>query len=382
MSRIRILHVVGAMNRGGVETWLMNVLRNIDRTRFRMDFLVHTDKPASYDEEIAGLGSDVIPCLGPGRPWTYSQGLRRILRARAPYDVIHSHVHHYSGLILRIAARQGIPIRIAHSHNDTTSLDLAAGVFRRQYLRVTKHWIAQYATHRVACSTNAAGALFGQAEHSGEPWMTLPCSIDLTAFDAPRISAAMRRELGIPEGKLIVGHVGRFAEQKNHGFLLDIAAELAVRRRDVCMLLVGDGPLRPDVERQILKRGLSGHVKVLGARTDVNRLMMNVMNVFVLPSLYEGLPVVMIEAQAAGLPCIVSDVITREADLVPGLVCRRALSDSAGVWADEILAADERGHNPSPSQALRDVKNTAYNLQRALPQLERLYSSSMLPAGA
>lgn len=382
MNSIRILHVVGAMNRGGVETWLMNVLRNIERKRFRMDFLVHTDKPASYDEEIVGLGSDVIPCLGPSRPWNYSRHLRRILRSRAAYDVIHSHVHHYSGLILRIAEQEGIPIRIAHSHNDTKALDLTAGFFRRQYLGLMRQWIARFATHRIACSINAGKALFRQTGRSSARWMTLPCSIDLTPFDVPCTQAATRRELGLSDEGFIVGHVGRFAEQKNHGFLLDVAAELAVRRRDVCILLVGDGPLRPAVERQIVNRGLSDHVKVLGNRSDVINLMMNAMDVFVLPSLHEGLPVVMIEAQAAGLPCVVSDVVTTEADLVPGLVRRRALSDSAASWAEDILAVHERRQDRSASQALAEVRGTVYNLQHALPQLEQLYSSTVPAFGA
>lgn len=357
MKPIRILHVVGAMNRGGVETWLMNILRKIDRQRFRMDFLVHTDRPASYDDEIAELGSDVVPCLRPTQPWGYAQRLRRILRSRMPYDVIHSHVHHFSGLVLRIAEQEGIPIRIAHSHSDSAALDLAAGVFRRGYLWAMTQWIAMFATHRIACSTNAGNALFRNCRHSTVPWRTLPCSIDLTPFGEPR-TPEVRQELGLPVEGFIVGHVGRLTRQKNQTFLLDVAAELVTRCRAVCMLLIGEGPLRLEVEQQIMSRGLSNHVRVLGSRSDVTRLMMNAMDVFVLPSLCEGLPLVMIEAQAAGLPCVVSDVVTTEADLVPGLVRRRSLSDSAAAWADEILAAHQCRHALPHSQALAGVRRT------------------------
>src|SRR5208337_3468794 len=131
---IRILQVVGGMERAGVETWLMHVLRQIDRDRFRMDFLVHTDHPCAYDEEIHSLGSKIIPCLRPSRPWTYARNFTRILREHGPYDVVHSHVHHFSGYVVRLAHRAGIPLRISHSHNDTTNLEARSGMIRHAYL--------------------------------------------------------------------------------------------------------------------------------------------------------------------------------------------------------------------------------------------------------
>src|SRR6476469_699947 len=132
---IRILHVVGGMNRGGVETWLMHVLRNIDRDRFHMDFLVHTEQACSYDEEIRALGSRIIPCVGSNsKPWLYAQNFKHILHEYDTYEIIHSHVHHYSGHILRLAHKAGIPIRIAHSHLDSSPLEAKSGWLRRFYL--------------------------------------------------------------------------------------------------------------------------------------------------------------------------------------------------------------------------------------------------------
>lgn len=142
---IRILHIVGGMNRGGVETWLMHVLRHIDRDRFQMDFLVHTTKPCDFDDEIRALGSQVIPCLHPSRPFVYARNLRRLLREHGPYDVVHSHVHHYSGWTLRIAHQAGVPVRVAHSHSDTFSVQAAAGLVRRGYLRLMRTLIHRHA---------------------------------------------------------------------------------------------------------------------------------------------------------------------------------------------------------------------------------------------
>lgn len=380
MSPIRILHVLGVMDRGGAETWLMNVLRNIDRTRFHMDFLVHTEEPGAYDNEIRALGSEVIPCLDPSRPWTYARRFRQTLQNRTPYDVVHSHVHHYSGFVLRLAQRQGIPVRIAHSHNDTSNMDGASGIARRQYLNLTKRWIARYATHRLACSNNAGTALFGDAQNFQSSWLTLPCSIDLTPFQGQGDRQNMRGRLGILPETLVIGHVGRFAEQKNHGFLIDVAAELIARRPEACFLLIGDGPLRAGIEATVRARNLSHAVRFLGVRSDVAQLMMNVMDVLLLPSLYEGLPVVLIEAQAAGLPCVISDVVTPEADIVPPLIRRLSLSDPLGHWAEAIIAAYDIHQTVPRSQALVEVGRSPYDLRQALPGLERMYTPTRLVA--
>ena len=375
MNQIRILHVVGAMNRGGVETWLMNVLRNIDRTQFHMDFLVHTQKPGAFDDEIRTLGSDVIPCLDPSRPWAYARQFRVALQRRAPYDVVHSHVHHYSGFVLRLAHWQGVPVRIAHSHSDTSGVDQLAGVVRRQYFTLTKRWLARYATRRLACSDNAGVALFGHGSTHQTHWLTLRCSIDLTPFQEQGNSQEARRQLGIPPQALVIGHVGSFVRVKNHTFLIEVAAELTMRRPDVYFLLIGDGPLRANIEERIRERGLSHAMRSLGSRSDVARLMTNVMDVLLFPSHYEGLPLVLLEAQAAGLPCVVSDIITAEVDVVSRLVSRVGLQSSPAVWADAILAT--RGHKNPQTQhaALATLLDSPYNILSAVRELQQLYTS-------
>src|SRR5208283_1463389 len=143
---VRILHVVGGMNRGGVETWLMHLLRHLDRQRFRMDFLVHTSQPCAYDNEIAAFGSRIIHCFPHTKPWRYAPNLMRILREDGPYDVVHSHVHHFTGLLLFIARRAGVPVRIAHSHSDTSLSDNGAGPGRLAYLWLMKYLIRTNAT--------------------------------------------------------------------------------------------------------------------------------------------------------------------------------------------------------------------------------------------
>lgn len=338
----RVLHVLGGMNRGGAETWLMHVLRHVDRRQFHMDFLVHTTDPCVYDDEIRALGSEVIPCLRPSRPWMYARNFRRILREHGPYDVVHSHVHHFSGLVLKLAEAAGVPGRIAHSHNDTSSADRRTGLLRRAYLTQTAHWIRKHATAGVAASRKAAEALYGKDWQTDPRWSVLHCGVDLDPFREPVDREAVRAELGIPGDALVVGHAGRFFSQKNHRFLVEIAASLFRREPGARLLLIGDGPDRAEIEGRVAQRGIADRVIFAGLRPDVPRLMLGAMDVFVMPSLYEGLPLVGIEAQAAGLPCILSDVITDELDAGQTLVVRLGLDAEPARWAAAILDAANR----------------------------------------
>lgn len=372
---VRVLHVVGGMNRGGVETWLMHVLRHIDRERFRMDFLVHTTQPCAYDDEILALGSRIIPCPHPRRPLSYARRLKRILRERGPYDVIHSHVHHYSGWVLRAARQAGVPVRIAHSHSDTYRLQAGTSPPRRLYLALAKRWIAAHATHGLACSRQAAAALFGPDWESDPRRRVLYYGIDLAPFrdDVDRVS--VRRELGIPVDAFVVGHVGRFEEPKNHAFLVEIARHIAAREPRARFLLVGDGPLRKEIERKAAGLGLAGVVHFAGIRRDVPRLMMGAMDVFVLPSLWEGLPVVAIEAQAAGLSCVLSDVVPQEADVVPALMRRLSLERPPSLWAESALATRIDPARPPQPEALARVEASVFNVAVSANQLQSVYDS-------
>jgi len=195
---IRVLHVVGGMNRGGTETWLMHILRNTDREKFHMDFLVHTSERCAYDDEIRALGSKVIFCANPSRPLQYIRNLKRILKEHGPYDVVHSHLHHFSGLVLYAAHMAGISIRIAHSHNDTLIIDKRSKFARKIYLTLMKHLIRRHATCGLAASRPAAVALYGANWETDPRWRVLYCGIDLAPFRESICRAQVRTELGIP----------------------------------------------------------------------------------------------------------------------------------------------------------------------------------------
>ena len=368
---VRILHVVGRMNPGGVETWLMNILRNIDRKRYRMDFLVHTDQPGVYDEEIRALGSRLIPCLHHRRPLAYARTFLSILRRHGPYDLVHSHVHLFSGYVLQLARRVGVPIRISHSHNDTSRQ--RRGPVDRLYRVMMRRWLRDHSTERLACSRQAATALYGEATEAERLWRVISYGRDLSPFRLPVDKSSVRAELGILEQAFVVGHVGSCTEQKNHLLWIEVAGEIARRDPNARFLLIGDGKLRPTIEKRAEQLNLSDKVVFARTRTDVPRLMLGATDCFFFPSLWEGLGLALIEAQAAGLPCVVADVVPREADVVMPLLRRLSLSSPVESWADAILEFREVARPLDRSAALALVEQSPFNIQSGLEQLESIY---------
>jgi glycosyltransferase involved in cell wall biosynthesis len=353
----------------------MHVLRHIDREQFQLDFLVHTPEPCAYDNEVRALGGRILPCLGYTRPWNYARNFRRVIAANGPYDIVHSHVHHYNGYTLRLAKQAGVPGRIAHSHIDASVQDMSPSTLRWTYLTTARRWIRRFATLGLAASGKAAEALFGPTWQSGLPCRMLYCGIDLAPFQTEKDSS-IREGLQLPPDAFVIGHVGRFDEQKNHIFLLDIFRKVADANPRARLLLIGDGPLRPSIERRATVLGLTQHVVFAGLRTDVPRVLLGAVDVFVMPSLYEGLPLAGIEAQAAGLPCVVSDAITRELDVLPQMIRRLPLSTPASVWADSVLAAKALAATIGRGQALKALEHSRFNITSSVAHLQRIYYES------
>jgi glycosyltransferase involved in cell wall biosynthesis len=374
---IRILHIVGILRRGGLETWLMHVLRNLNREQIQVDVLVQIDTPSAYDAEVEALGCRIWRCpLDWTSPWRYVQQFKEILR-QGSYHIVHSHVHFFSGVTLRIAQQMKVPVRIAHSHLDTSSDWNQTGWLRRQYLRLTQYWIDRYATGGLAASREAAQDLFGASWEKDKRWQLLYCGVDLAPFQASYNGAAIRAELGIPEDAFVLGHVGRFDRQKNHRFLLEIAEEVYKCNSKTYLLMIGDGPLRSDIEKLAAQSPLKDRILFAGLRPDVPRLMTSIMDIFLLPSLYEGLPLVGIEAQAAGLPIVLSDSITPELDAVATLIDRVSLDQPASVWAETVLTAQSKQLANPTNAALQQLQSSAFNITQSAMQLKSVYRTAM-----
>ena len=355
---LRVLVVTTNMNRGGLETFTMNVYRALDRSKVQLDFLLHRPTRSAYDDEIEALGGRIYRIRRQNpldlRYWAVLDEFF----AEHSYKAVWVQLDCMSAEPLAAAARHGAVVRVAHSHSSRQDKDL-----KYPLKMLCKPFIKRYATDLFACGEEAGRWMFGTDDFK----VVRNCiDVDAYAFD-PAVRTDVRRELGIAEGAPVMGHVGRFDAVKNHAFLLDAFAELLKRQPRVVLLLAGDGPLRSEMETKAGELGIAESVMFLGVRSDVPRLM-QAMDCFVMPSLYEGLPMVLVEAQAAGLPCLISDLIPHDCDIEGGSVDRENLRIGAVTWAsriESILAVERnRAMGAGAVRAAKfDSKETAAWLQ-------------------
>lgn len=327
---IRILNLFTIMDRGGAESIVMNYYRHIDRSKVQFDFMVHREQRGAFDDEIEAMGGRIYRMcpIYPQNFGKYKKMLRKFFSEHPEYRIIHSHMSELGYFAFKEAKRQGVPVRICHAHNTPNGFDLK--MIMRTYFKTA---MKPYITHRFICGTAAGCWLFG--EKYQDQFIMMNNAIDTAQYAfSPAIRAEMRRELGL-ENRFVVGHVGRFAEQKNHMFLLEIFAALAQKRSDAVLLLVGGGAREDEIRKRVQALGLQERVKFLGVRNDINRVM-QAMDIFLFPSLFEGLPVTMVEAQTAGLPCFISESIPPQCILTEN-VRRISLDEPAAKWAEIIL---------------------------------------------
>jgi len=368
---IKVLQVVRAVTGGGAEDWLLKITRQMDRDRIKFDFCALWPPSPGFFHEVEDSGGRVFVCLFTANLPTFSVRFRRILRAEH-YDVVHSHVGWPSGLVLWQASLEGIPKRIAHSHN---SDDLNPPTLVRNAWRAAmRAWIQKYSTAGLACSVAAAKFLFGPEWGSDPRFRVFHCGINLEAFRATSSREEAKRELGIPVDVPVVGHVGLFEPRKNQAFLLQVAREVLKARPEVRFLMVGDGQSRPKIEAMAREFGIEKSVVFTGQRSDVPRLMLAAMDVFALPSIEEGLAIVLTEAQAAGLRSVASEAVPPEAAVIPGAVEHLSLSEGPKPWALCLLRLLERGR-VEREVALRTLEPTDFNIRYSCAELTRMYTS-------
>ena len=328
---IRIAQVLNRMDSGGIETVVLNYYRHIDRSRVQFDFYYAAGSTVPRRAEMEGLGAGLYPIPPYSRVRSYHRALYRAFKARG-YRIVHVHLSTMSVFALFAAWRAGVPVRICHDHS-TAHWGEGAKTLLKYILRPLNKPLA---THWFACGERAGRWMYGDKAFDAGKVTVMPNAIDTArfAFD-PAARRQLRAELGLAEDAFVVGHVGRFTYAKNHRFLLEIFAELQKRRPQARLLLVGEGELEQKVRRQVRALGLEKAVIFTGVRADVNRLY-SVMDVFCLPSYYEGLGMVAWEAQANGLPCVLSQQVPPEAALADN-VYRLRLEQPLTEWVDRLL---------------------------------------------
>lgn len=360
-SPIRVLHVVVNMNRGGAETLIMNLYRNIDRSKIQFDFL--TCNEGVFDQEILDLGGKIhrIPYITDGGHFHYIKNLNQFFKVNNQYKIVHSHMDKMSGFVLRAAKKAGIPVRIAHSHSTRSE----GKYLKRMYKWYAGRNIVKDSTHLIACSKTAAEWLFSK---DLDNIYYLKNGIDTERFEfSMETRNHVRNELNIPNDCLVIGHVGSFTQPKNHHFLLDIFSELYKMNKNSLLVLAGDGPLKSMIEVKVKELNLKENVKFLGTRSDIHKLL-QALDVFVFPSLYEGLPVTLIEAQAIGLPCIIADHITKEVDMGVELISYQSVNNSSIEWANSVLLNNSRNN-----KVLNAIKRNGFDIREGVNWLESFY---------
>ena len=328
---IRVAHVIGNWLGGGVESVVMNYYRNIDRNKVQFDFLCSESSTDIPYEEIEKLGGRVFIVPNYTKVFKYQKELKKIFKENN-YKIVHSHISTMSVFPLRAAKKAGVPIRIAHSHSTTNKKEKKKNLLKQ----VLRPFSRVYATDYMCCSELAGRWLFGDKEYDKGNVYLLNNAIDLDKFKYNEsLRKEKRKELCISDDTLVIGHVGRFVAQKNHSFLIDIFNEVHKQRENSILLLAGQGPLMEEMKEKVKILGIEESVKFLGQRNDIDKLY-QAFDVFLLPSLYEGLPVVGVEAQATGLLCELSNDMTKETKVLD-TTRFMSLDNTAEEWANKIL---------------------------------------------
>jgi glycosyltransferase involved in cell wall biosynthesis len=351
------------MDAGGAETYLMKTYRKLDREKYQMDFAVSVEGKGYYDDEILSLGGQLhfVPPKSKN-PIKSFAAIARLVRREGYKYVLRTSQQSLAALDLLAARLGGAKVLVYRSSNAGTTLGGKGRLLQRLFAFMPR----LFANVKVAPSTEAVEYVFGKGCVKSGKAQLLRNAIDLDhyRFDAEG-RERVKAELGIT-GKTVIGHVGRFNAQKNHKFLLSIFAEIKKRQPDSVLLLVGKGELQQDVRQQAQHLGIDDSVIFAGVRSDIPQVM-SAMDVFVFPSFFEGMPNTVIEAQATGLPCVIADTITREANIT-GLVQYLSLDTPPEQWAEQALAAV----TCSRKDTISDFINNQYDIQSVADQFVRL----------
>lgn len=358
---IRVLHILQRMEAGGTQALLMNIYRKIDRTKVQFDFLVVYKEKQFYDDEIEKMGGHVYKLSfreDLNLP-KFQKDLAGFFAQHHEYKIVHCHAYTIGYFCLKAAKKAGIPVRIAHSHSNAAVHDV-----KLPLKLIMQKLFTIYSTDLFACSEEA-----GKFAFKGKKFGIVQNAIDSQKFIADaNIREKIRKALRV-ESKFVVGHVGRMQPEKNHDFLIDVFAEIKKKKSDAELILVGTGPLAEKVKSKVAEKGLSDCVHFLGNRKDMNRIY-QAMDVFVFPSLFEGLGIVAIETQAAGVPIVCSEGLPLETDITP-IYRKLLLSDGAEKWANAAL---EMAQNPSAHTNMQKyVIDAGFDMDATAKYMENYY---------
>lgn len=373
MNKKRILHVTGAMNVGGTETMLVNLYRKINNN-IQFDFISYSNEEAYYDKEIKDLGGNVIRLKPPSEVGFIEavKDIKKVIKENGDYDAVHTHMLFNCGIAMIAAYLSSVKVRVSHAH---TTSDNSESFIRKVYISVMRIFIKLFSTDFLACSDGAGRYLFGRNITSNKKYNLLPNFIDYEKFIKCEDKSSIRKEFGIKDEDIVVCHIGRFINAKNHSFLLEVANEMIKRNDKIKLLLVGTGDLKNEIEDKVKELGIGKNVYLTGIRNDIPNILNN-SDLFILPSIYEGLGLVLLEAQASNVPCLVSEAVQPEVDLNIGLVKQLKLSYGSKKWALEAEVLINKNKSQDIN-VMESVKKKGYDLNSIMNNLVSVYKLNL-----
>lgn len=361
---IRVAQIVGKWVGGGVEAVVMNYYRNIDHSKIQFDFICDDDSTNIPYEEIEKLGGKIILIPPYQKPIKYHNELKRVLK-EGNYRIVHSHINTLSVFSLWAAKSAGVPVRIAHNHSTTNKAEWKKNLMKQALKPFAKTFSNRY----FACTEHAGRWLFGDKDFDAGKVFVMNNAIDLDKFKYDeKIRAKVRKELKIDEGTIVIGHIGRFMKQKNHDYLIDIFKDFHDKNPDSKLVLVGQGPLMDEIKNKVSSLFLNDDVLFLGQRTDANEIY-QAMDLFLFPSLYEGLGMVAVEAQCSGLPCVASTEVPEIAKVTDSMSFVD-LAEPVDVWSKEM---EKQLKSAKREDKIAEVSKYGYNIKEEAKKLEKKY---------
>ena len=364
MKPIRVLQVLGGLNRGGAETMIMNLYRAMDKSKVQFDFIIHNDNENAYVDEIKALGGEVyvFPKFTLKNSCSYKKHWNEFLDKHREYKILHSHVRSYAIVFIRIAKSYGLKT-IVHSHSTSNGSGIKARIKGLLQLSLRKE-----CDYLFACSKISGEWLFGKKAVNSPNYRMIKNAIDTDKY---KVDSSIRNEYRRSfnaEDKTIYGHIGRLSEPKNHRFLLEVFNDIIKKDHNSLLIIVGEGSYRLQIELWIRELHLEESVIMTGSRSDIPQLL-SAMDVFLFPSLWEGLPVTVVEAQAAGLPSIISDRVTSEV-AVSEAVTYLPIDQGAECWVDCALRSIGKRFN-----VIENIKTAGFDVSSSAMELAEFYRS-------
>ena len=370
---IKVLQVHGGMERGGTESVIMNWYRNIDKSEIQFDFTTMQEHSCAYDDEIENMGGTIIyvPSRAKVGNLNHFKAIYKCIKENGPYDAVHSHMNYHGGLVALAAKLAGVKTIVCHAHNteDVTEQTLKRKV-ETVVLRKLMHTCS---TDLLACGKEAGKFVFGE----NSKFKIINNAVAIEKFKPA--DEKMNKEIKLLKdkynlnNKLILGHIGRFNIQKNHKFIVEILKGLKVRNSNFKFLFIGDGELKDEILNSIKENGLENNIVYLGLQSNIN-VWLNIMDILVFPSLFEGLPVVLVEAQSTGVPCLISDKISRDVDLGLNLVKFLSINNDIDIWVEEIINNNMKKENDK-NKIKEQLKIEGYYLEDNIEIIKGIYKN-------